>query len=152
MRALEQDLHWTFPAIKKQIDSMNDAWIVEILKTQAKRSIEIKPEVKDILTQMMILALKLDIQKLIDSYPTIIYKVYRWRVFGKIIEPDIVILHRSNEWQFVEQIKQDLSKIFEGYFVNAVLAVFMSESEFEKRQKYADKFVLSILRSESLGR
>lgn len=43
MRALETDLSWTFPAIKKQIDSLNEADILITDKTQQKRSIELSP-------------------------------------------------------------------------------------------------------------
>jgi hypothetical protein len=32
MRALETELEWTFPAIKKQIDSLNDAKVINVNK------------------------------------------------------------------------------------------------------------------------
>jgi hypothetical protein len=32
MRALESELEWTFPAIKKQIDSLNEAKVIDVNK------------------------------------------------------------------------------------------------------------------------
>jgi hypothetical protein len=35
MRALEAELSWTFPAIKKQIDSLNEAEVIDVDKEGA---------------------------------------------------------------------------------------------------------------------
>lgn len=32
MRALESELEWTFPAIKKQVDALEDAGVVDVNK------------------------------------------------------------------------------------------------------------------------
>gem|GEM_PF-1550978 len=45
IRALEHEIPWTFPAIKKQVDSLEDSEIVDIDKEGNKRSIVIRPSV-----------------------------------------------------------------------------------------------------------
>ena len=146
MRALEQDLTWTFPAIKKQIDSLEKNCVVVVEKTSLKRSIEIAPPIKFMLTQFLIASLQHDVQTLLYSYTTIISKIYRWKLFDKSIDPDIVIIYHPIDEQYIMQIKNELNIVFESYFVMAVLAVFMSTTDFEKRQRYADKFVLELMR------
>jgi len=32
MRALESELEWTFPAIKKQVDALNEASVIDVNK------------------------------------------------------------------------------------------------------------------------
>ena len=49
MRALESEIEWTFPAIKKQVDSLNDSNVINVNKDGQGRSISIKPEFHDIL-------------------------------------------------------------------------------------------------------
>jgi predicted ArsR family transcriptional regulator len=39
VRAFESELTWSFPAIKKQIDSLEEAGVVTVKKTSSKRSI-----------------------------------------------------------------------------------------------------------------
>ncbi|MDP2670078.1 MAG: hypothetical protein Q8O99_03700 [bacterium] len=43
IRAFESELERSFPAIKKQIDQLEDAGVIEIEKDQAKRSIYLTP-------------------------------------------------------------------------------------------------------------
>ena len=115
-------------------------------KTSLKRSIEIAPPIKFMLTQFLIASLQHDVQTLLYSYTTIISKIYRWKLFDKSIDPDIVIIYHPIDEQYIMQIKNELNIVFESYFVMAVLAVFMSTTDFEKRQRYADKFVLELMR------
>ena len=49
MRALESEIEWTFPAIKKQVDSLNAANVINVNKDGQGRAISIKPEFYDIL-------------------------------------------------------------------------------------------------------
>lgn len=39
MRALENELEWTFPAIKKQVDMLEEASIVTVEKSDLRRAI-----------------------------------------------------------------------------------------------------------------
>ena len=43
IRALEHEIPWTFPAIKKQVDSLEESEIVDIDKEGNKWSIVIRP-------------------------------------------------------------------------------------------------------------
>lgn len=47
IRALEHEIPWTFPAIKKQVDSLEESDIVDIDKEGNKWSIVIRPSVMD---------------------------------------------------------------------------------------------------------
>jgi len=49
MRALESEIEWTFPAIKKQVDSLNDSKVIDVNKDNQGRAISIKPEFHDTL-------------------------------------------------------------------------------------------------------
>ena len=58
MRALETDMGWTFPAIKKQIDILEEADIVQVEKTDMKRSITLKTDFGDIMKSLILLSLR----------------------------------------------------------------------------------------------
>ena len=47
IRALEHEIPWTFPAIKKQVDSLEESEIVDIDKEGNKWSIVIRPSVME---------------------------------------------------------------------------------------------------------
>jgi predicted transcriptional regulator len=49
MRALESEIERTFPAIKKQVDSLNEANIINVNKDGQGWAISIKPEFHDTL-------------------------------------------------------------------------------------------------------
>ena len=40
MRALESEIWWTFPAIKKQVDSLEESWVLDIQKEILKKNIK----------------------------------------------------------------------------------------------------------------
>ena len=44
MRALESEIERTFPAIKKQVDSLDKAKVINVNKDNQGRAISIKPE------------------------------------------------------------------------------------------------------------
>ena len=52
MRALEWELEWTFPAIKKQVDSLKSAEILKVDTDWNWRSISIEPWIHDLLKQI----------------------------------------------------------------------------------------------------
>jgi len=49
MRALESEIEWTFPAIKKQVDSLDESNVINVNKDNQGRAISIKPEFHDTL-------------------------------------------------------------------------------------------------------
>jgi DNA-binding MarR family transcriptional regulator len=81
MRALEAELGWTFPAIKKQIDALAEAGVIEIVKDQTKRSITIHADVLQVLKNIFLFALKKDIVTLLQEHEFIIKEHYLGKVF-----------------------------------------------------------------------
>ena len=76
MRALEQELEWTFPAIKKQIDSLEESDILLINKNAQARSIEIHHEIYPIIHQLVIITLKQTCEQLIKKHQHILSNYY----------------------------------------------------------------------------
>ena len=58
MRALEAEIGWTFPAIKKQVDALDEAGIITIDKDQNKWSIIMHEGVQKILRDLFLVGLK----------------------------------------------------------------------------------------------
>ncbi len=76
MRALESELSWTFPAIKKQVDSLDEAGIVNIDKEGAGWSITVKEEIFDDIKKLFYYGMKYDVEKLFQEYEVMIHKYY----------------------------------------------------------------------------
>jgi len=148
MRALEQELEWTFPAIKKQIDSLEESDILIINKSAQARSIELDPRIQDIISQLVITTLKQSCEKLFSVYEVIISQRYYWKLFGQLIEQDLVILYKNIDSNWLEQIKKELSTLLHEFFIDHASIVFMNEDEFRKRINMADKFALGIIRAQ----
>lgn len=176
IRALESELWWTFPGIKKQIDSLEEAEVLHIEKTPEKRSIQIMDDVYDEMRRLIVCSLKHDTKKLLWKYP-MIWNYYLGKIFNKNIDVDLVILY--NEWyddlregepekQWIirkpeektsiatqawdpltnlEQLKESITHLFKLYMIDPAYLVFMPSTEFEKRTKMADKFALGVLRN-----
>ena len=68
MRALEQELNWTFPAIKKQIDSLDISNVIKIDKENQARSIQLHEGIAKTITQLVLITLKQDCEKLLGTY------------------------------------------------------------------------------------
>jgi hypothetical protein len=149
MRALEQELDRTFPAIKKQIDSLEESDILIINKHAQAWSIELDPLVAPMIAQMVILTLKQSCAKLLTTYDTMISSCYYGRLFGLDIEQDMVVLYKHSDPQCLEQIKRELDTILHNFFIDHASVVFMSEDEFRKRINVSDKFALSIVRAQA---
>lgn len=148
MRALEQELDRTFPAIKKQIDSLQESDILIINKDAQAWSIELDPLVAPMIWQLVMLTLKQSCEKLICTYDTMISTCYYGKLFGIGIDQDLVVLYTHNDPQCLDRIKQELNTILHGFFIDHASVVFMSEDEFRKRINVADKFAISIMRAQ----
>ncbi len=149
MRALEQELDRTFPAIKKQIDSLEESDILVIDKHAQARAIELDPLVAPMITQMVMLTLKQSCEKLISTYESMISSCYYGKLFGLDIEQDLVLLYKHNDSQCLEQIKKELDTILHSFFIDHASVVFMGEDEFRKRINVSDKFALNIVRAQA---
>ena len=76
MRALESEIWWTFPAIKKQIDSLEESWIIDIQKENSWFAISIKKEYSDLFKQIFFTALKSNLTSLFNTYSIMINKYF----------------------------------------------------------------------------
>jgi hypothetical protein len=126
MRALEAELGWTFPAIKKQIDALAEAGIIDIIKDQIKWSITIDSEVHQVLKNIFLFALKKDIFTLLSEHEFIIKDHYLGRVFGFDIETDLVIVYQNCEKPLLDVLKEEINDLFRKYSIELVYVTFLS--------------------------
>ena len=147
MRALESELSWTFPAIKKQIDSLESANVIDVEKDAMKWSITIRPDFFEIIKSILIYSLTREIEELFITYEVVTHTYYLGKVFGYTIDMDLVVIYKNCEKPLIEKIKENISEVFRDYFMEVVSVVFMSHEEWEKRYRLADKFVLHIMRN-----
>lgn len=150
MRALEWEIEWTFPAIKKQVDSLKIAEILDVNTDWNWRAISVKPEIYDMLKQFFHYGLKSELVDLFSSYEFMIDKYFFWKSFGVNLDMDLVIIYKNLEKPQIDKIKESISEIFRWYFIEVVNVVFMSTDEWESRYRLADKFVLDIIRTKQV--
>jgi predicted transcriptional regulator len=81
MRALESELEWTFPAIKKQVDSLEESGVLHIEKDTSGFSISLVPAYYEIFKTFFFAALKADLIQLFESYAVMIEKYFRGKKF-----------------------------------------------------------------------
>ncbi len=146
MRALESELSRTFPAIKKQVDSLLEAQVIDVNKEGQGRSITIKTEFHDNIKNIFFYGLRSELISLFDTYEVMIDKYFFGKRFGTDIESDLVIIYKNCEKPQIDSIKENINNIFRGYFIETVSVVFMSLEERQKRYRLADRFVLQIMR------
>lgn len=146
MRALETDLWWTFPAIKKQVDVLEEAQLISILKESTGWSISLRNEFSSLLKELFFLALK---QQLIDKFQEQgewILQYFWGDKFGKPIGMDIILIYDEEKKWNIDELKTAISEIFREYRIESVSVVFMGADEREKRYRLADRFVLQVMR------
>ncbi len=157
IRALESELWWTFPGIKKQIDSLEEAEVLHIDKTPEKWSISIMDDVYDEMRKLIVCSLKHDTIKIL-KWSDIIWKYYFGKIFDMPIDVDLVILYEPKSWDtkvideewehtILEKLKKMITNVFKSHMIDPAYLVFMTTEEFDKRTKMADKFALQIIRS-----
>lgn len=148
MRALESELDWTFPAIKKQIDSMKESNVILIDKTSnVGRSITLNPLFQPILKQLLYFWLKSELISFFSSYELMIPKYFFGRIFGVETDIDLIVIYNNLEKPQIDHIKTNIWEVFRKYMIENVSVVFMSEEERRKRYRLADRFVLNIMRA-----
>ena len=145
MRALETDMEWTFPAIKKQIDILEEADIVQVEKTDLKWSITLREDFGGIMKSLYLLSLKTDIKKIFESYPGMIDRCLYGQIFGADIQLDLAIIHNGLSQEFLDQIKNDIWINCKDYFIDNISLLFMPTKDFENRNRVWDRFVINLL-------
>jgi len=146
MRALETELERTFPAIKKQIDSLKKASIVEIWSDKAKRSIVIKEGCEQTLKSIFIYGMQNQIKEAFGTYAIMIDSFYFWQLFGNTLDYDLIVIYKNCEKEQMEPLKKEINTIFSDHFIDRASFVFMWADERAKRYRLADKFVMNILK------
>ena len=147
MRALESEISWTFPAIKKQVDSLDQSYVIDVNKENQWRAISIKPEFHDTLKNVFYFWLKNDITTLFNTYEVMIDQYYFGKRFNIDLEMDLVVIYKNCEKPQIDMIKENINEIFRRYFIEIVSVVFMSLEEWQKRDRLADRFVIQIKKS-----
>ncbi len=149
IRALEHEIPWTFPAIKKQVDSLEESDIVDIDKEGNKWSIIIRPSVAEHMRSLLLYCLGEDLKDLFAKYEYIIDSYYLGKIFGHAIDIDMVIIYKNCEKSLLDVVKDDISNIFRNFFIETAQISFMSIEEFQRRYRLADKFVLNLMRTKN---
>lgn len=152
IRALEHEIPWTFPAIKKQVDSLEESEIVEIDKEGNKWSIVVRPDIFDYIRSLLLYCIGKDLKLLFGKYEYIIDSYYLGKIFGNPLEIDMVIIYKNCEKALLDVVKDDISNVFRNYFIETAQISFMSLDEFQRRYRLADKFVLNLMRTKSEGK
>jgi DNA-binding MarR family transcriptional regulator len=146
VRAFEAELQWSFPAIKKQIDSLEEAGVVTIIKNSNKRSIFLTDGLGEYMRNLLIYSLKTDLSDYFAQYEMMLRHAFRGKMFGVEVDMDLVLIYTPEAQLHLEKIKSDINDIFRTYLIEMVSVVFMSQSDFEKRYRLADRFVLTLMR------
>jgi hypothetical protein len=73
---LEHEIPWTFPAIKKQVDSLLEAEIITVDKDKLKWSIYMDEKIMPIIRSLFMFSLVTDIKKLFTTYEIMIEKYF----------------------------------------------------------------------------
>ncbi len=147
MRALESEIDWTFPAIKKQVDSLNESKVINVNKDNQGRAISIKPEFYDTLKNVFYFWLQNDLTNLFTTYEVMIDQYYFGKRFNIDLEMDLVVIYKNCEKPQIDMIKENINEIFRSYFIEVVSVVFMGVEEWQKRDRLADRFVIQIKKS-----
>lgn len=146
VRAIETELSRSFPAIRKQVDQLEEAWVIRVDKQNNRRSIYLVDGIDLYIRQIFLYTL---IQELIEYFwwqAKIVQKYFLGELFGYEFDMDLVIIHPAAAKEKMWEIKEMVTRIFAHYHTDMVKLVFMSGEEFEKRQRLTDKFVLTLMR------
>lgn len=149
IRAFESELERSFPAIKKQIDQLEDAWVIEIEKDNTKWwSISLTPGLWQHIKQLLLYMIKIELEEYFQSHELLIKKRYFGQLFWAKLDVDIVIIYDVHATDHLQKIKDDVARLFDWYLLRSDYnkLVLMSLSEFDKRYRLADKFVLQLMR------
>jgi hypothetical protein len=152
MRALETELERTFPAIKKQIDSLKKANIIEIGNDANKRSIILRDECKAPIRGIFVFGIEQQLKDSFNQHHSMIDRYYLGKFFGSTLDMDLIVIYKNCEREQVEPIKNQISEIFREHFIENISVVFMSTEEWDKRYRLADKFVLNIMKHNIIPR
>lgn len=145
VRAFETELEWSFPAIKKQVDQLEEAGVIDVKKDNNRWSIFLTKGIDAYIRSIFLYTLKSELNDYFHTVRKHVSKYYLGTLFGHEFEMDIVIIHDADAKEMTPEIKNKVTHIFARYHTDMVKLVFMSSSEFDKRNRLADKFVLDMM-------
>lgn len=146
MRAFETDLTWSFPAIKKQIEQLDESWMISIKKDQNSRSISLSPWGNIYIKELFLYTLRTELIEYFSSLSGNTKKCFFWKLFWHDLEVDLVLIYHLPLKDKLDEVKTHITEIFRKYLLELVNVSFMSSEEFDKRYRLADKFVLTLMR------
>lgn len=149
IRALDHEIPWTFPAIKKQVDSLEEAEVILIDKDASKWSITMHPSAAPHVKAILLYTLETELFALFDTYSYIIDHYFLGHIFWRDLELDLVLIHNQCEKNALDALKDAITLLFKGYFIETAKVAFMSSDEYQRRYRLADKFVLQLMRAKN---
>ncbi len=144
-RELENKLDQSFPAIKKQIDNLEKAWIVDKNKTWNRWQLEICENIKPLIKKIFIYYIKDFINSLQKQNESFIKWIFLVDFFydKKDLWVDLVFIYSEVDKVFLDDFKKQISAFLDSYFLDLKI-VFMLNTDYEKRLRFADKFVIKL--------
>lgn len=144
-RELENKLDQSFPAIKKQIDNLEKAWLVNKNKTWNRWKLEICENIKPLIKKIFIYYIKDFIDNLQKNNESFIKWVFLVDFFydKKDLWVDLVFIYSEVDKVFLDDFKKQISAFLDSYFLDLKI-VFMLNTDYEKRLRFADKFVIKL--------
>ena len=79
----------------------------------------------------------------------IIARTFFGKMFGRDLDIVLVVLFTEHGDELREKIKSDMEELFRQYLIEHTIITLMSKTEFDRRYRVADKFVLNLMRSEA---
>ena len=146
MRAFETELQWSFPAIKKQIDQLEEAGIVQVRKDASKRSIYLEEGMHQHLKELFLYLLKQDLKDAFSEHEGLVETYFLWKVFWNDFDMDMVLIYNTSHTFHLAKLKTKITEVFRLFLIEYVNVVFLTTDEFDQRYRLADKFVLNLMR------
>ncbi|MBQ7075076.1 winged helix-turn-helix transcriptional regulator [bacterium] len=146
MRALEAELGRTFPAIKKQVDSLEEAGILLVNKEGNGFSIAMKKELFPLFKTFFFDSLKVSLEMFFTENAEVISQYFWGKKFGIGLEMDLIVVYHPGNGEALTKIKSQISEIFSTYFIENGSIVYMPFDEWQKRYRLSDRFVLQVMR------
>jgi len=145
-RELESHLQQSFPAIKKQLDNLEKAWIITKNKTANRWQIKMVPDAKKVVFKVFVFDMLNFLKKLLNEY-YFLEKFLLGDMFFLDLDMkiwvDLIFVYNNVEEGFLVDVKNQISTFFDGYFISPKVS-FLLKKDYEKRLRFADKFVLRL--------
>jgi hypothetical protein len=97
--------------------------------------------------------IQVDLEEYFRSHELLLKKRYYGHMFGADVEVDLVLIYEPLAVDYLPKIKEDIDRLFDTYLIRSEKnkLVLLSSSEFDKRYRLADKFVLQLMRECATG-